>query len=67
MWQHFVQNWKSTVANILTLIVVTGGYFAAVPTSMLQQHGISQNAIFWGTVVVGLAKIYVGLITKDVK
>lgn len=67
MLQHLIENWKSTVANVLTLIVVTGGYFAAVPTTLLQQHGITQNEIFWGTVICGLAKVYVGLITKDAK
>lgn len=60
-------NWKSTVANLLTLLVVTGGYFTAIPAAMLQQNGITQHEIFWATVIFGLAKVYVGLITKDAK
>ena len=64
---HLTANWKSTVSNALTLIVVTGAYFAAIPTAILQQHGITQNEIFWATVVCGLAKLYVGIIQKDAK
>ena len=67
MWQHLIANWKTTASNLLTLIVVTGSYFAAVPSTALQQHGVSQNEIFWGTIIVGLAKIYIGIIQKDAK
>ena len=67
LWTHLVENWKSTAANLLTLIVITGGYFTAMPSTILQQHGVSQNAIFWGTVITGLAKLYIGIITKDAK
>ena len=65
--QHLVQNWKSTAAHILTLVVITGGYFAMIPSTVLQQHGVTQNELFWGTIIGGLAKVYVGLITKDAK
>jgi hypothetical protein len=64
---YFVQNWKSTAANVLTLIITTGAFFTAIPSATLQQHGITQNEIFWGTVACGLAKLYVGIITKDAK
>jgi len=67
MLTHIVENWKSTAANLLTLIVITGGYFTAMPSAMLQQHGVTQNEIFWGTVLTGLAKMYIGIITKDAK
>lgn len=66
MWTSFIQNWKSTAANFLTLVVITGGYFAVIPVDTLQQHGITQNEMFWGTVACGIAKLWVGLITKDV-
>jgi hypothetical protein len=66
-WAHFTQNWKSTAANFLTLVVITGGYFAVIPVATLQEHGITQNEVFWGTVICGLAKLYVGLITNDAK
>jgi len=62
---HFAQNWKTTVSAILTTIIAAGVYFAAVPTSLLQQNGITQTEIFWGTVVVGLAKVILGVIQKD--
>ena len=62
---HLSANWKSTASNLLTLIVVTGMYFAAIPSQVLQQHGVTQNEAFWGTVIVGLAKLYIALITKD--
>jgi hypothetical protein len=65
--QHLAQNWKSTVAGLLTLIIITGGYFLAIPSDVLQMHGVTQNEIFWGTVVCGVAKLYVALITKDTK
>jgi hypothetical protein len=64
---HLMANWKTSVANLLTLIIVTGGYFAAVPTAALQQHGVSQNMIFWATIAVGVSKMYLGLIQKDAK
>ena len=67
LFQILTQNWKSTAANLLTLIVVTGGYFAMMPSAILQQHGVTQNELFWGTVICGLAKLYVGIITKDAK
>ena len=67
LFQHLVQNWKSTAANFLTLVVITGGYFSMIPSNVLQQHGVTQNELFWGTVVSGLAKLYVALITKDAK
>jgi hypothetical protein len=65
--QHLAQNWRSTVSGLLTLVVITGGYFAAVPATLLQQHGVTQNQIFWGTVISGLAKLYIAIITKDTK
>ena len=66
MWTSFIQNWKSTAANFLTLVIITGGYFAVIPVATLQQHGVTQNEMFWGTVACGIAKLWVGLITKDV-
>ena len=67
LWTHFITNWKSTAANFLTLVVITGGYFAMIPVATLQQHGVTQNEMFWSTAVCGLAKLYVGIITKDTK
>lgn len=64
---YFVQNWKSTAANFLTLVVMTGGYFAMIPVATLQQHGVSQNECFWATAGFGLAKLYVGILQKDAK
>ena len=66
-WTYFSQNWKSTAANFLTLVVITGGYFAVIPVATLQQHGVTQNEMFWGTVVCGVAKLWIGLLQKDVK
>ena len=65
--QSAVGSWKSTASNALTLIVLAGGYFTAIPSETLQSHGISQNAVFWITVVVGIAKLYVGMISHDAK
>jgi len=62
-----IGSWKSTASSALTLIVLAGGYFTAIPSATLQSHGISQNAIFWMTVVVGLAKLLVGAMTQDAK
>ena len=67
MFQHLIENWKSSAANFLTLVVLTGGFFTAMPSEILQSHGVTQNEMFWGTVICGLAKLYVGLITKDTK
>ncbi len=67
MIANLLENWKSTAANALTLIVMTGGFFTAMPSESLQAHGITQNEMFWGTVACGLAKMYIGLITKDAK
>ena len=64
-WQFFLRNWKSTASNALTLVALTGGYFTAIPSPTLQEHGVSQHEIFWATVITGLAKLYIGLITKD--
>jgi hypothetical protein len=63
--QHLLTNWKSSVANFLTVVIATGTYFAAVPSATLQSAGVTQNEIFIGTCIVGLAKVYIGLIQKD--
>ncbi len=60
-------SWKSTASNALTLIVLAGGYFTAIPSPTLQAHGVSQNGIFWLTVIVGLAKLVLGAMTQDAK
>ena len=67
IFEHVIKNWKSTVSGFLTMFLATGTYFAAVPTATLQQHGVSQNLIFWLTVATGLAKVWLGMIQKDVK
>lgn len=64
---HLIENWKSTVANLLTLVITAGAFFSAIPNQVLQQNGITQKEIFWGTCVVGLAKLFVGLVQKDAK
>jgi hypothetical protein len=64
---HLIVNWKTTVSSILTTITAAGFYFAAVPTAVLQQNGISQKVIFWGTCVVGIAKVFLGMIQNDAK
>jgi hypothetical protein len=64
---YFAANWKTTVSGLLTLVTITGGYFAAIPTAALQQNGITQKEIFWATVAVGLAKLYVDVLKKDAK
>ena len=63
--QSAVGSWKSTASNALTLVVLAGGYFTAIPSPTLQEHGVSQNTVFWITVVVGLAKLLVGAMTHD--
>jgi len=65
--QSAVGSWKSTASNALTLIVLAGGYFTAIPSPTLQAHGVSQNAVFWLTVVTGLAKLLIGAMTQDAK
>lgn len=62
---HLLNNWKTTVQAILGVVVATGVYFAAVPTAVLQQNGITQQEIFYATIGFGLAKVYLGLIQKD--
>jgi len=65
--QHVLTNWKTTVSSLLTALIGAGAYFAAVPTAALQQNGITQKEIFWGAVIVGLAKIALGAIQTDAK
>jgi hypothetical protein len=60
-------NWRSTLSGILTALLATGTYFSAVPSATLITHGISQNTIFWMTVVDGLATVYLHMISKDAK
>jgi hypothetical protein len=60
-------NWRSTISGILSAVVAAGVYFAAVPTTQLQGIGITQKEVMIGTVVVGLAKVYLAMITKDAK
>lgn len=64
---HIIENWKTTVSAVLTTTLATGTYFAAVPANILQQNGITQHEIFIGTVICGLAKVYLSLIQKDAK
>jgi len=66
-YDRVVVNWKSTLSGFLTATVVTLGYFTAIPSTVLQSHGVSQNTIFWGAVVNGLAIVWLGLIKKDAK
>lgn len=67
MLQHLVENWKSTVANLLTLVIVTGAFLLAQPPATLAQMHITHAVVAYLTAAVGLAKIYVGLISKDSK
>lgn len=62
---HIIANWKTTLSSILTTLLATGTYFAAVPTAILQQNGVSQQEIFWATCTFGVAKIILGLLQKD--
>lgn len=62
-----VKNWRSTVSGVLSAVIAAGVYFAAVPTEQLQGIGITQKEIFIGTIVIGLAKVYLAMITKDAK
>lgn len=61
------KNWRSTVSGVLGAVIAAGVYFAAVPTEQLQGIGITQKEIFIATIIVGLAKVYLGMITKDAK
>ena len=47
-WTNVFSHWKSTASNLLTLIVLTGGYLTAIPVTTLQQNGITQKEMFWG-------------------
>ncbi|SRR6266567_3067958 len=62
-----VKNWRSTASGVLGAVIAAGVYFAAVPTAQLQSIGITQKEIFIGTIIVGLARVYVGMISKDAK
>ncbi len=62
---HVITNWKTTAQAVLGVIVATGVYFAAVPTAVLQQNGITQKEIFYATILFGLAKVYLGILQKD--
>jgi hypothetical protein len=57
-----LQNWKSTVSGLLTLLVVGGAYLTTNPPP-----GLSAREMGWATFVGGLAKIYLALIQKDAK
>lgn len=60
-------NWRSTASGLLSVVIAAGVYFAAVPTTQLQSMGITQKEIFIGTVVTGLAQVYLHMISKDAK
>lgn len=62
-----VRNWRSTVSGVLSAVIAAGVYFAAVPSEQLQGLGITQKEIFIGTTIIGLAKVYLAMITKDAK
>jgi hypothetical protein len=67
MIANLLENWKSTAANALTLVVLTGAYFSAIPSESITNMGITPKEIAWFTAASGLAKMYVALITKDAK
>lgn len=53
-------HWKTTVSSVLTVLIATGTYFMAVPSTIISQK--------WATIitiVVGLAKVWLGLVQQD--
>lgn len=65
--EHLIENWKSTAANVLTLVVITAGYFSTMTPEQLATSGLTPREMFWIAVAGGIGKIYVALITKDAK
>lgn len=67
MLKNLLENWKSTAANFLTLVIIFAGYLAMQTPQTLAQLGISAKFAAWVMFVSGIAKLYVALITKDAK
>ena len=65
--KHLIENWKSTVSNLLTVVIITGVYLSTQSPENLTNLGISEHVVTWGTFLSGLAKLYVAFITKDAK
>lgn len=64
---HLIENWKSTVANLLTISLIGIGYLLTLPKEQLLANGLSSKELFWLGALNGVLKIYVALITKDAK
>lgn len=64
---HFLSNWKSTVANGLTIALIGIGFLLNQPHDQLIAHGLSESFLWWSGSISGLLKLYVALITKDTK
>jgi hypothetical protein len=57
-----LQNPLSTIAGLLSVVMVAGVYFSTVPATM-----VNQKVAVWGTLASGLARVLLGLIQKDPK
>jgi hypothetical protein len=57
---HLIQNWKTTVSGVLTLMVTGGAYLTLAPPP-----GFTAKEIGWATFATGLAKVWLSLIQKD--
>jgi hypothetical protein len=60
--QHLVTNWKTSLQGILSAVIALGVYLAAVPTTVIPQHTAAIIAV-----IVGAAKVLLGLVQSDAK
>lgn len=60
--QHLISNWKTSLQGILSAVIALGVYLAAVPTTVIPQHTAAIIAV-----IVGAAKVLLGLIQSDAK
>ena len=59
---HLLENWKSTVQSLLTVVIALGTYLAITPSTVISQHAAGII-----TLMTGAAKVLLGLIEKDAK
>jgi hypothetical protein len=60
--QHLIGNWKTSLSGLLTSLIALGTYFTVTPSNLIPQKTVGIL-----TLVVGAAKILLGLIQSDAK
>ena len=57
---HILTNWRTSLSGFLSFIIATGAVFTAMPPNWLNPKYSAGL-----TIAVGLAKAWVGMISKD--